>query len=224
MQTKFISNLIAKGAGLGPRQIRVRASDATQDRVGDVMDVSGCDLTSFRENPIVLFSHDPAHPIGRASLGVSGYALEGVVTFAPEGASRKADEVCALAKSGVLSGVSVGFEPIETKPIPGGGYRVTKWALLELSIVAVPANPSATILERSYRPGRAPVALSRAARAADIAALRAAAPVESPQMSQQQLFLAHEIQRVLSMSAALYENDPETRRKQRARDMQRLSR
>ncbi len=90
--------------------------------------------------------------VGRAFLSQSGHAIEGIIEFAPEGASRRADEVCQLCKCGVLSGISVGFEPTESEPIKGGrGWHIKKWTLLECSVVAIPALASATILERSYR-------------------------------------------------------------------------
>jgi HK97 family phage prohead protease len=223
MQMKFLSSVIAKGGGLHARQIRVRASDATQDRVGDILEPAGCDLDDYRANPIVLFSHDPAHPVGRASLSVTGNALEGVITFAPEGATRKSDEVCALAKSGVLSGVSVGFEPIECKPIAGGGVRVTKWNLLEISLVSVPCNVSATITERSYRSSRiSGRASSYSERQAEIAAFRDSAPSAPPKMSARSAYLLTEAERVLDMSVRLYDSDQDANRARRIVEVARL--
>jgi phage head maturation protease len=60
-----------------------------------------------------------------------------------------ADEYCALAKSGVIKAVSVGFIPIVREPLRDGSFRFTKWELLELSLVSVPANPNALVIERS---------------------------------------------------------------------------
>ena len=68
----------------------------------------------------------------------------------PLRASRSADEFCALAKAGVLSAVSVGFRPIDAEPIKNGrGVLWTAWDLLELSLVAVPSNPNAVVMERA---------------------------------------------------------------------------
>jgi hypothetical protein len=68
----------------------------------------------------------------------------------PLGASRTADEFCALAKAGVLSAVSVGFRPIDAEPIKNGrGVLWKAWELLELSLVAVPSNPNAVVMERA---------------------------------------------------------------------------
>jgi hypothetical protein len=47
--SKFLSTV-------GERQIRVIASDATPDRMGDVLEPGGCQLDDFRRNPIMLRS------------------------------------------------------------------------------------------------------------------------------------------------------------------------
>ena len=45
-----------------------------------------------------------------AAVARTPTAIEATITFPPLGASRVADEFCALAKAGVLSAVSVGFQ------------------------------------------------------------------------------------------------------------------
>jgi hypothetical protein len=45
----------------------------------------------------------------------------------------------------------VGFDPIEVQPNGKGGFNYDKWELLELSIVAVPANPGATVRRAARR-------------------------------------------------------------------------
>jgi hypothetical protein len=55
--TKFLSTV-------GERQIRVIASDATPDRMGDILEPGGCQLDEFRRNPIMLAQHSPDQPIG----------------------------------------------------------------------------------------------------------------------------------------------------------------
>jgi HK97 family phage prohead protease len=150
MQLKYVSgSVLAADDTLGERQIRVIASDPTIDRVKDVMVPEGCVLDSYKNNPIFLFNHDPAMPIGNATVAIKNGRVEALVDFAPKGISAKADECCALYKAGVLRAVSVGFQPIEAEPIKDGGMRYNKWALMELSGVAVPANPNAITVERS---------------------------------------------------------------------------
>jgi hypothetical protein len=52
-------------------------------------------------------------------------------------------------EQGILRAVSVGFAPIERKPLDDGGVRFTKQELLETSLVSIPANPAAVQLAKS---------------------------------------------------------------------------
>ena len=145
---KIYGGAVLKDGSLNDREIRVVASDATVDRAGDVVVPSGCKLDSFAKNPIVLANHSPEHPIGTAQATIQNNRVEALVTFAPPGLSRLADEWCGLAKAKILNAVSIGFTPIESEPIRGGGTRFTEWELLELSFVSVPANPNAVVIAR----------------------------------------------------------------------------
>ncbi|RTL88095.1 MAG: hypothetical protein EKK29_05820 [Hyphomicrobiales bacterium] len=162
---KHLSGTIVRKSNLGARQIFVTASTEIRDRQNDIMSMSGCDLTFYKSNPVVLANHDPLAPIGNAAPFIVNGKLQATITFAPEGASKTADEYCALAKAGVISAISIGFEPTDWELLSGGGCRYTSWTLLEISLVAVPANPEATIVQRSYRPA------ARANRFADISRL-----------------------------------------------------
>ena len=146
---KFLQGAVVADATLGERQIRVVASDPTVDRVKDVMVPEGCVLDNYKSNPIVLANHAADHPIGRAVPTIQNGRLEALIEFAPKGISVKADEYCGLYKSGIMNAVSVGFDPIDVKPIKDGGLRYEKWELMEISCVSVPANPSATVIQRA---------------------------------------------------------------------------
>ena len=90
-------------------------------------------------------------PIARcASITADASAVTALIEFPDAGVSARADEYLALLKSRVLGAVSVGFLPISRTPIAGGGWRYTSWEMLELSVVSVPANPSAVVTERSF--------------------------------------------------------------------------
>jgi HK97 family phage prohead protease len=149
MKRKFAQGSIVADGSLGERQIRVIASDSSVDRTNDIMVPEGCVLTNYRNNPIVLADHDSTRPIGTAVPVIRNGRVEAVIDFAPKGISAKADEYCGLAKAGIIRAVSVGFDPLEFEPIQGGGYKYNKWELMELSVVAVPANPNALIVGRS---------------------------------------------------------------------------
>lgn len=127
-------------------------SDETVDRYGDVVMASGWDLATFRKNPIALFGHDNAFPIGRwENVRVEGKRLLGKLVLAAEGTSPRIDELRRLVAQGILKAVSVGFMPLAAEPIEGArtGRRFTRSALFETSLVAVPANPAALAVARS---------------------------------------------------------------------------
>lgn len=146
---KYVSGAVVDAPEVGEREIIVVASDATPDRDQDVMVPEGVDLTNYRKNPIVLADHNAQSPIGTAQIEVKDSRVEARIQFAPEGASAKADEYLKLAKAGILKTVSVGFRPIASTPIKGGGLRYDKWELLELSVVSIPANPNAVVIARA---------------------------------------------------------------------------
>jgi HK97 family phage prohead protease len=152
MPLKYMSAPVVLDPALSERQIMVIASDPTLDRTKDVMRPEGCVLDNYQNNPIVLASHDPTQPIGSAKAAIRNGRVEALIDFAPAGISAKADEFCGLAKAGVLRAVSVGFDPIEYAPNKAGGYDYNKWELMELSLVAVPANPGARIIARAHDP------------------------------------------------------------------------
>ena len=59
------------------------------------------------------------------------------------------DELRALLAAKVVRGISVGFKPIESKPRSNGGTHYLKQVLVEASLVAVPANPSALLTAKA---------------------------------------------------------------------------
>ena len=124
-------------------------SDATIDRMGDTINPHGWDLAEFRRNPICLLNHSPDQPIGTwENVGVINNQLRGHLKLAPEGTSPRIDEIIKLVNARVLRSVSVGFVPIEYKPRANGkGIDYQRQRMLETSLVSIPANASATLIE-----------------------------------------------------------------------------
>jgi HK97 family phage prohead protease len=138
------------------RQVRVVASTASADRVGDVIVQDGIDLTQYRKNPVVLWGHDHDRPIARCvDIAVAGGRLLATAQFPPAGADQDSDRVYGKIRAGIVNSVSVGFIPKEFEPVnrrdPASGYRFTKSELLEFSFVAVPMNADAVVIGRAYR-------------------------------------------------------------------------
>jgi HK97 family phage prohead protease len=130
-------------------------SDLTEDSFRDVVGDSthpmlGWDIADFRRNPIALWAHDSRSPIGTwRDVGVNDGALRGRLHLAPSGSTKLVDELRALLAANVVRGISVGFRPIESKPRSNGGTHYLKQTLVEASLVAVPANPSALLTAKA---------------------------------------------------------------------------
>ena len=137
-------------------------SDATPDRMGDVIDADGWDLTNFNKNPVALFNHRSDFPIGKwNNLRVANGKLRGHLQLAPEGTSDRIDEIRRLVDADILRAVSVGFMPIKSEPLTkdSHGTRFLNSELVETSLVAIPANPNALAVARSLNISRDTVAM-----------------------------------------------------------------
>lgn len=135
------------------------ASSATPDRYGDIIDQKGWILENYKKNPVVLLNHDSNQlPIGRGNVYIRNDKLTIDVEFDSE--DERAAEVERKAKKGFMNAVSVGFRPLESKSrseLPTDnkyygqrGMYYSKAELLEVSIVTIPANGEATMLEQKF--------------------------------------------------------------------------
>ena len=141
------------------RQISYVVSDETPDRMGDIIKVRGWDLAQYKKNPVILWAHDGSSvpPIGRAANVRRRYTpsarLTADIEFAPKEAYEFADTIYQLANRGFIRATSVGFMPMETEEVDEAarkklglgkyGQLFSKAELMEVSVVAVPANPAA---------------------------------------------------------------------------------
>ena len=144
------------------------ASTATLDRYHEVIEPSGWRLESYRRNPVFQNAHnygDILFTLGKALCTEvrtvsGGPALFQRIQFATE-VNPVARIAYGLYKGGFLNAVSVGFIPLRWEDggtergaaLSGGHQRGTsprrrylEQELLEVSAVAVPANPDALAL------------------------------------------------------------------------------
>src|SRR5947208_2048785 len=123
--------------------------DHYDDIVGNPEDraTGGWLLKNYQRNNIALFNHDKDAPIGTfENVRWENGALRGRLKMAPEGTSQRIDELIKLIQAGILRGISVGFRPLESvKRKDGLGTHYLKQELVECSLVATPALPSALL-------------------------------------------------------------------------------
>lgn len=157
MKQEIFTRVSQAGEKSGERKMTFVASDATRDTYGTVLLPEGWQLERFNANPIIGYMHDvhystnPDAIIGKGRAWVEDDKLMVEVTFEPEGMNEKADKVWQKLEYGTLNAVSVGFSAIEGRwgvgdEAPGKSnetYYYTKMELLEVSVVAIPANPNA---------------------------------------------------------------------------------
>lgn len=125
-------------------------SDESVDRMGDVIEAKGWNLSNFAKNPIALFGHKSDFIVGHwTDVKVQGGKLIGRLNLLPRGISERLDEIRAAVETGVLRAVSVGFHALDAEPLSKGGVRFKSTELVECSLVSIPANPNALQMAKS---------------------------------------------------------------------------
>src|SRR5262245_7480184 len=148
MLNRAYSLLVIKQVDEDARILTGMATTPSPDRLEDVVESDGA---QFKLPLPLLWQHDSAQPIGHVTAARASKAgieiVAKIARIAEPGRLRdRIDEAWQSMKAGLVSGLSIGFRPIEHEHIKGGnGIRYTKWDWLELSAVTIPANSEATI-------------------------------------------------------------------------------
>jgi HK97 family phage prohead protease len=139
-------------------------SDFTLDRDKEQIDPEGWDLKEFKQNPVLLWSHDWMRPaIGQVKHPkVVDGRLKGQVSFDSAEVDPFAAMIAAKVRRGTIRAGSVGFIPMKVeipteddekdgkarkpKDMPKLIYRKQK--LYEFSACNVPSNPAALVNEQ----------------------------------------------------------------------------
>lgn len=138
---------------LNDNEIEIIGSTQSVDRDNEVLNVDGWDLKAYKKNPVVLEAHNYWEPaIARAKVRIEDKKLIFKIEFPPEGVYPRADLFKKLYKLGFMKASSVGFLPSEYKLGNGNDEprrTYLKQELTEISLVTVPANPEALLIEKS---------------------------------------------------------------------------
>ncbi len=138
---------------LKERSFRAIASDESLDRDQEIIRSSAWTISSglneFKANSVILYAHDSRNlPVAKAvDIGIQAGKLMVTVQFPAAGVSQLSDETYGLVRSGILTSLSVGFLGNKWE-YDQAGHRVwTDVTLLEISLVPIPANPGARVVE-----------------------------------------------------------------------------
>lgn len=148
MLNRAYSLLTVKQVDEDARVITGIATTPAPDRLNDVVEPEGA---QFNLPLPLLWQHDSKQPIGQVTQAkVSKTGIEIVAKFArfaePGRLKDRLDEAWQSIKAGLVSGLSIGFKPIEMSYMKEtDGIRFIKWDWLELSAVTIPANAETTI-------------------------------------------------------------------------------
>lgn len=124
------------------------ATTPSTDRMGDIVEPTGAE---FKLPVPLLWQHNSREPIGhvtKASVTPEGITVRAQISTFNEPGKLKdlLDFAWQSIKSGLVRGLSIGFNSIADEPIKGTfGVRFLQWEWLELSAVTIPANMDASI-------------------------------------------------------------------------------
>ncbi len=131
------------------RVITGMATTPEEDRMGDIVDPMGC---SYAKSIPLLMGHDANQVVGSVELGqatAKGIPFTARIPSIKDAGRLKerCDEAWHAVKAELIRAVSIGFRILEdgAELMKSGGIKWTKTELLELSLVAVPANAGAQI-------------------------------------------------------------------------------
>jgi HK97 family phage prohead protease len=116
------------------------------DSFGDtIMKGAFTDTITERAHPVLMLAnHSSSFAIGKwLELAEDDTGLYAKGELTP--GNTIASNVYASMRHGAISGLSIGFRPIEAEDIEGGGRRISKIQLEEISVVGFPADSDARI-------------------------------------------------------------------------------
>lgn len=148
MQTAW-TLLNVKNVDEEQRVITGIASTPTVDRMGDIVEPMGA---VFKTPMPLLLYHSGSKPVGTVTFAKptkDGIPFVATLPKVIEAGTVKdrVDEAWHSVKYKLIGAVSIGFQALEdgVELLKNGGLRFTKWEWLELSLVAIPAQPEAVI-------------------------------------------------------------------------------
>ena len=156
LSIRKLTNADVKSVNVEDGTVTAVVSDESVDRDGDIIRAQGWQLDAFRALPVMLADHDYSieKAIGRwRDIRIDGTQMIATAEYFLNSGNDLAEKAFALAQRG-LAAFSVGFKtyPEHTVRLESGGSEYRKQELLEISQVAIPANPHALAFAKSIGP------------------------------------------------------------------------
>jgi HK97 family phage prohead protease len=146
---------------VGDRVLRFVGSNEETDRDNEKIVSSAWRLQNYKKNPVILMGHNyQAPPVAKAKkvwVDKEQKRLMFDVEFPEPEVSSIGDSLYKLYKNGFMSATSVGFRPNPQKIKYAKEGTDEPWRtfneveLLELSLVSVPANPTALLTSKNIK-------------------------------------------------------------------------
>lgn len=141
------SILTVKAMDSDTREISGIATTPEPDRMGDIVESKGI---TFKNPMPLLWQHRHDQPVGHVTFDAptdKGVTFKAVLPKIEEAGALKdlIDMAWQSVKAKLVSGVSIGFRSLEHAFMEDGGVHFLKSEVIELSLVTIPANASATI-------------------------------------------------------------------------------
>jgi len=142
------------------RVLRFIGSNEKIDRDGEVVKAEGWKLNNYKKNPVVLVNHQHHElPVAKAKkvwIDKDKKSLMFDIQFPEADISPQGDTLYKLYRGGYMNATSVGFMPnfekIEWGKKKGDPSAIfNEQELLEISLVSVPANPTALMTQKSMK-------------------------------------------------------------------------
>lgn len=159
IQTKDLPDDVVKAAEGKDIDVWFYATVEAPDREKDIVRVAGINLKEYAQNgPLKFISGHRRSPGPDGRLPVCGKAVEWIKTkhkslgvpalavgikFAPNSLGQEMKE---LYEGDFLTDVSIGFEPVKSAPIGGGGFDYQESAIGELSACITGMNQFSGVL------------------------------------------------------------------------------
>ena len=137
---------IEKASKLTEGEVEFIVSTGALDAYGEKIDVGGINLKDFKKNPVVLFGHDSFNlPIAKATkVYKDGDKLIARAKFYLKDEFPR--KVYDYIVDGFLQAVSIGGMVDEWGE---DGMTIKRMTMKEFSVVSIPANPEALVLNKS---------------------------------------------------------------------------